>query len=209
MAIYMNYPYYVEFLDDMLKRSSGDDSTTKEKSILQRNLFVALTSQEMIALSRFLSIMHIAVCMPLRWLAGCTHKLGVYDWGPFSMGRAIDSLKDKMNLMVDDPSLILNKNWMMDMWKPFSNELPPFEKYLNETFNKRQMKVIARKSGANVVQYGLLREELFNPTRKSAAATYDRTLELARIAADAIISELLDETKATAKYLSIPDENGE
>jgi hypothetical protein len=70
MAIYMNYLYYVEFLDNMLRKQV---SVNDKPSILQQNLFVALTSREMIALSRLLSILHIAICLPFRWLAGKTH----------------------------------------------------------------------------------------------------------------------------------------
>lgn len=158
----------------MLKRTNHGDSSEKEASILQRNLFVALTSQEMIALSRFLSIMHIAVCMPIRWLAGCTHKLGAYGWGPFNMGQVIDTLKAKLDLIVDRPGLILDKKFMMEMFDDFRIFLPPFDDYLKNTFNERQMKVIARKSGTKVVHYGRLRDELFHPARKSAAATDDR-----------------------------------
>jgi hypothetical protein len=46
MAIYMNHSYYVQFLDNQLRKYRQD-----KPSILQQNLFVALTSQEMIALS--------------------------------------------------------------------------------------------------------------------------------------------------------------
>ena len=55
MAIYMNWPYYVEFLDEMLRKPR---TKNQKPSILQRNLFVALTSSEMIALARLLSILH-------------------------------------------------------------------------------------------------------------------------------------------------------
>ena len=97
MAVYMNYPFYIEFLDDMLKKANSGYTQDKDGSILQRNLLVTLTSHEMIALARLLSIMHIAVCMPFHWLAGCTHQLAVYEWGLFSMGRVIDILKANVN----------------------------------------------------------------------------------------------------------------
>ena len=77
----MNYPYYLEFLDWMLKKTGKNNKA----SILQRNLFIALGSVEMIAVSRLLSIIHISVCMPFRWLAGKTHELRAYSWGPMSM----------------------------------------------------------------------------------------------------------------------------
>ena len=45
LAIYMNYPYYVEFLDEALRKKK---TKSEQTSILQRNLFVVLTSAEMI-----------------------------------------------------------------------------------------------------------------------------------------------------------------
>ena len=61
MAIVMTYPYYVEFLDAMLRKRWK----RKKASILQQNLFVALMLSEMIALVRLLSILHVSVCMPV------------------------------------------------------------------------------------------------------------------------------------------------
>ena len=73
----MNYPYYLEFLYWMLKKTGNNDKA----SLLQRNLFVVLGSVEMIALACMLSIIHISVCMPFRWLVGKTHKLKEYkNW---------------------------------------------------------------------------------------------------------------------------------
>ncbi len=48
LPVYMNYPYYIEFLVSALRkpRKMKNEST----SILQKNLFVVLTSSEMIAL---------------------------------------------------------------------------------------------------------------------------------------------------------------
>lgn len=91
MAILMNYPFYVEFLDYHLRKRGKN----KKTSILQENLFVALTSEEMIALVRLLSILHISVCMPVRWLAGKSHELKEHNWGPMSMGRVLDTLEKK------------------------------------------------------------------------------------------------------------------
>jgi len=156
LAVYMNYPFYVEFLDEMLRKANSGHTADKDGSILQRNLLVALTSREMIALARFLSIMHISVCMPFRWLAGSTHMLAIYDWGPMSMGRALDTLQAKLNCIYDSPTLILNKDFMMGLFQEYQDELPPFDKYLTETFTSRKTKVIARKSGTKVIHYARL-----------------------------------------------------
>ncbi len=47
MAIYMNYPYYIEFLDTSLWKPKATDKA----SILQQNLFVALKTSELVTLS--------------------------------------------------------------------------------------------------------------------------------------------------------------
>ena len=99
MAIIINYPYYVKFLDHSLRKRKAND----QASILQLNLFVALASSEMIALVRLLSILHISVCMPIRWLAGTTHEMKDYDWGPMSTGRVLDTLEGSMEKIAEDP----------------------------------------------------------------------------------------------------------
>ena len=116
MAVYLNYPYYVEFLDIMLRKHRRDNSNDKA-SILQQNLFVALTSEEMIALSCLLAVFHISVCVPFRWLSGKTHELKDYGtdfgWGAMSMSRVIDTLYEKMNEPHKSPILIVDDGFMM------------------------------------------------------------------------------------------------
>ena len=92
MAIIMNWPYYLEFLDEQLRKrkSSG------KASILQQNLFCVLKSSEMISLTRLLSIFHISVTVPMRWLAGKSHELErMRGMGAILMGRAIDTLEQE------------------------------------------------------------------------------------------------------------------
>ena len=51
----------------------------KRDNILMRNLFVVLTSAEMVALSRLLTIIYMSMCLPLRWLAAKTPDLAEYE----------------------------------------------------------------------------------------------------------------------------------
>ena len=55
----MNIPYYLEFLN--WRMSCGGT-----ENILEKNVFILLQSVEVVAMLRVLSILHIAVCMPLR-----------------------------------------------------------------------------------------------------------------------------------------------
>ncbi len=71
MAAFMNIPFFVEFLDWQLSCGTGD-------GILMKNLFIILQSVEIIALFRVLSILHIPICIPTRWLAGKTQELAEF-----------------------------------------------------------------------------------------------------------------------------------
>ncbi len=134
MPICMNYPFYVEFLNNQLRKYCRSNENT---SILQQNLFVALTSLEMIALSRLLSILHISVCMLFHWLAGKTHELKDYDWGPMLMSRVIDTLYDKMKTICERPDLIEDNSFMMNIFEEYLEELQPFKEYWSLMFEKK------------------------------------------------------------------------
>ena len=79
--------YYIEFLDECLR--------THKDNILQENLFIVLTSVEMVALCRVMAILFFKIVMPLQWLSGNTHFLGQcgFDWSVRSMGKALDALE--------------------------------------------------------------------------------------------------------------------
>ena len=67
-------------------------------NILQENLFIILTSMEMISLCREMVILHFKMCMPMRWLARNTHTIAQvgYNWSTRSMGKVIGVLYDVM-----------------------------------------------------------------------------------------------------------------
>ena len=58
-AVYMNRPLNIEFLDERLRMRGNDN-------IIQQNLFVILSSLEMIAVSRLFSILHVSIVTPVR-----------------------------------------------------------------------------------------------------------------------------------------------
>ena len=202
LAIFMNYPYYVEFLDGMLRKIT---SNNQQKSILQQNLFVILTSNEMIALARLLSILHLSICMPFRYLAGKTHEFAKYNWGAATMSRVIDTLHFALKEIKEDASLILDPLYMMNIFKEYRDQLPPFKEYWELTFKKKQMQVIACQDGTKVVHFARLLKYLFDPKRLTDKETNERVIE--EVAGSAFICELLDQKKATWKYLSISGSN--
>jgi hypothetical protein len=49
--------------------------------------------------------------------------------------------------IVDDPTKILDEVFMMTMFSKYLNNLPPFQKYWDHLFEKKQMVVVAFESG--------------------------------------------------------------
>lgn len=137
--MYLNRLCDLEFLDYSLRLPGK-----KQHNILQRNLFVLLSSDELIAQTRLLSILYISAMLPLRYLAGRTHKLAAYNWGAYSMGRAIDIFRDALLMIVTRTSLIVSEIFMMSIFQELRDELPPFKEYYEFTFQPRPMKVVSR-----------------------------------------------------------------
>jgi len=138
LAIAMNRAFNVKFLDYCLRMSDK----TKKDHVLQINLFVVLSSLEMAAQARLLAIMYLFFILPLRWLAGNTHKLASFQWGARSMGRALDVLREKVLQFKANPNLILDEYYMMKIFDQFLY-LTPFAEYLEFMFTKRRMSVVA------------------------------------------------------------------
>jgi hypothetical protein len=156
----------------------------------------------MIALSRLLSIIHLFIVVPCRYLAGKSHEFRIYNWGALDMSRVIDTLHLKLLKIKKQPDLMLDPIFMDNMFLEYRDELPPFQEYWNMLFKEKQMKVVARKDGTNV-HFAQVRREAFNPSRKSSKDTTKTVLKLVPVAAEALLKELLDDKKATYKYLSV------
>ena len=62
-CFYMNHPYWVEFLDELICYGDTDNK-------LELSLWIALTSTEYIAVTRGMSIIKFAISDQLRYLAG-------------------------------------------------------------------------------------------------------------------------------------------
>ena len=122
--VLMNFKYYFEFLNWRL--SSG---TSKDK-ILIRKLYITLQSTEMVALLRVLSILHISICLPTRWLAGKTEDLADHDFGYFDMGRVLDLMEDAFIKIADDGELFLDEEFMMNIFSPLAERVNHSKSFL-------------------------------------------------------------------------------
>jgi len=105
--------------------------------------------------------------MPVRWLAGNTEHLAQYDFGAVSMGRTLDMLEDAFIKISSDDALLLDEDFVMNIFSDIVNEVEPFDKNLNFMFNEKSSNPVGTKDRDNKVQpYQLLCEELFYPTQK-------------------------------------------
>ena len=192
----MNLKYYVEFLDWQL-------TCAVSNKLLQTSLYITLRSVEMVALLQVYSILHIAVCMPVRWLGGNMENLAAYDFGAVFMGCTVDMLEDAFTKISSDGLLILDKDFMMNIFSDVVDEVEPFGKCLHFMFKKKASNPVGTRDKESKIQpYQLLLEELFYPTRKDIQQTYNLTCQLACEAATVFLIEFHNPTKITSKYLS-------
>ena len=116
------------------------------------NLFVVLTSVEMIALARLLSIIHIYVVKPFRFLAGKAHEFAEYKWGAADMSQVIKALYGKLGEIDSEPDLVLDAFFMDNIFIKFRRQLSPFALYWDVLFKEKQMKVVAQKMVPELLQ---------------------------------------------------------
>ena len=192
--------YYVEFLDESLR--SG------KYNILQENLYIVLTSVEMVALCRVMAILHFKICMPMRWLAGNTHFLGRtgFDWSSRSMGKALDALHSACTELQHDGDLFLNEDFMNAIFDTIYEDsegnaapLPPLQDAMKYQYEEKKTVAI---DGYKVLPYDKLNAEMFYPSRPENIQTTELVKEMACEVAECILKELCDPKKALSDYLS-------
>ena len=203
-AVYWNRRYYVEFLDESLR--------SKNDNILQENLFIILTSSEMITLSCVFSIIHFSISLPMRWLAGSTHLLKDSDWSIRSMGKAIDLLEVALMKIENDGQLFLSHQFMMEIFKEIADTVVPFRTYIQYMFEEKLTQTLpetetpkAKYNAAKVIQMDQLTCELFFPSREENKDTTVLATSMAVIMAKCWLKELRDPKKATSDYLTSVD----
>jgi hypothetical protein len=148
------------------------------------------------------SIMHLAVVPPMRWLAGNTHELSKYSWGERSIGRAIALLHDAFVEVQRDGSLMLDEEFIMNIFSFLYDELPPLKQYLDYHLEEKEGNVIGlRKEDDCVLAIDEAMAELFLPQRMENHQTTEFCWELSVGVATTLLTELIDPKKATHNYI--------
>ena len=126
----------------------------------------------MVTLLRVLSILHISICMPLRWLAGNCGNLSEYGFGVADMPVALDLLDEAMGKVAVDGDLLLDEDFMMGIFSPLVNKVTPFEQYVTYMFEeKRSFLVGSRADDDKMFPFEFVKNELFYSTRKDIVQT--------------------------------------
>ena len=186
-TIYWNHKYWIEFLDQRLRYPGNN--------VLQENLFIILSSCEMLALARVCSIIHLSICIPIRWLAGNTHQLQEFDWSVRSMGKIVDILDIVLVQIVNDGSKIMDEEFMMGFFADIQNSIPPFKEYYKHMYNKKALKLLVP-GDSKVIPLRILRDKLFCTTSKLNKQIVQITASLGKIAASALLAEIRDPKKS-------------
>ena len=155
------------------------------------------------AQSRLYGILYISFCLPMQWLAAKTPELGEWGRGLTLNGGAINTLRKRIMDIVDSPTKVLNKGFMMNMFLQIWWCTPTLQGILGALVCKEEnvsIGVWVWSKGASVrrvEEWAIYLSDLTN------AATNEHLDELAKLAAQWILNKLHDEKKATWKYLSV------
>ena len=112
------------------------------------------------------SILHLAVVLPMRWLAGDSHKLSEYGWGERSMGRALTLLHDAFVDVQGVGALLFDENFIMTIFSPLYEEIPPLKEYLDYHYEEKEGNMIGScKEHQRVLAINEAMAELFFPQK--------------------------------------------
>ena len=125
--ILMNIPVYLKFLAWRIACGGGD-------GILEKNLFSLYRCVEKISLLRVLSILHMFIVMPLRWLSGNCEKLAEWDFGVADMPQTVDLMDAAFKKISEDGTLIYNNEFMESIFDPIKDKVTPFRGFYTYMF---------------------------------------------------------------------------
>ena len=91
----------------------------------------------------------------------------------------------------------------MNIFEPIVNQVDPFAKYLEYTFEKNEAHELCTRGKCDKwLPFAELQAQLFFPTCNYVRQTHDTACRLAEVAAATFLIEFRDPKKATSNYLS-------
>ena len=96
------------------------------------------SAMEVLAQIRVAAIIHVAVSIPMRWLAGKSHTPAHNGWGEKSMGKALHILHDAFTQVQEGGKFLLDHSFMMSIFLDLYKEIPKLKNYLEYEFEEKQ-----------------------------------------------------------------------
>ena len=91
----------------------------------------------MVAQLRILTIHQLAVVIPHRWLAANCGSLREWDFGVADMPWTVDILDEAFEKVINEPELFLTDDYIMNIWKPIADKVPPLKNFLTHMFQEK------------------------------------------------------------------------
>ena len=131
-----------------------------------------MTSAEYIAVTRAMSIVKFAISDQLRYLEAYAHELSCYGWIARHMSKQYDILESVLEAILENTSLFINKDYMMDIFSETKAMLPPFRDYIKFKYEEKQHRCVRDGSSApKMCLHEHIINELFYPTNETNADT--------------------------------------
>ncbi len=124
----------------------------------------------------------------------------------YDMGLIVDLLEDEFLAIENDGRLILNEEFMMRIFQPIVDKVPPFKEYLQHMFEEKHTFALGScKNEHQWLPFDELITELFDPSADYIQQSNEITCELAGVVATTFLLEFRDTNKATSVSLSSMD----
>ncbi len=107
---------------------------------------IILELSEMIAQLRICSIIFLTIIVFMQRPASNTFKLAHRGWGEKLMGKVTDLLYTTLVLIQSDSKLILDFNFMINIFADLKNEVQEFDTYSTWFYYKKEGNVIGSHS---------------------------------------------------------------
>jgi hypothetical protein len=106
------------------------------------------------------------------------------------MGRTVDLMEEAFEKIANDGEMMLDKEFMMNIFEPIADQVEPFAEYLEFIFeNKEGHALGSREKVDKWLPFDELHAELLFPTQNYACQTHSIACRLAEVAAATFLIE--------------------
>ena len=130
------------------------------------NIYIVLRSSEIIASFQLLSIIHVTIVLPHRWLTGNVHLLAADNVGITDIAEVAQLIHNTLDKIASDGQLVLDQDFMMGILDPIKEQVPEFKEYMEFMLEEHTCFGVGSRLEANKkLLYDELLAELFYPAR--------------------------------------------